>query len=102
MWGDADWIPAQPLHLGPPSLFLLGSSNLARCSISWGTTWQRQPWRSWRGNARKCLVASQKLNGSGFLVQDPKAGFARDILFMIGKHAHVPWRLWEDECLMRP
>lgn len=60
MWGDADWIPGQLIEKGDVQ-YLMGD-YLAETTMA--------------------IMARQR-------AKDSKAGFARDILFMIGKHAHA-------------
>ncbi|CAK9021473.1 unnamed protein product [Durusdinium trenchii] len=60
MWGDADWIPGQLIEKGDVH-YLMGD-YLAETTMA--------------------IMARQR-------AKDPKAGFARDFLFVIGKHAHA-------------
>jgi len=60
MWGDADWIPGQLIEKGDVH-YLMGD-YLAETTMA--------------------IMARQR-------AKDPKAGFARDILFMVGRHAHA-------------
>ena len=103
----------------------------AMSSTWWAIILQRRQWQSWRDNEPRRLETNwsfltQIIDASwiGFCegvcsdgeiswsrYQDPKVGFARDILFMIGKHAHVPWLddwidcflqlfIWKKHCLV--
>lgn len=53
-----------------------------KLKFSYTNHWCILDWILWRCN-------DGEISWSRY--QDPKVGFARDILFMIGKHAHVPW-----------